>query len=149
MKEKNNDNIILLNLLYRNAENGIIGIDTVLKKIEKEKLAKIVSTQRDEYESFCSSVKEILIKYGAKEEEIGKIKELSTKVMSEAMTIGKSDNEIAKMMMQGNERGALEVQEKLNMYERESIDIDNEVIDIARKLIATEEHNREELKDFL
>ncbi|MBE6154466.1 MAG: hypothetical protein E7163_02695 [Firmicutes bacterium] len=147
MKEKQNDNIIFLNLLYKNAAMGIISIDIVLKKIENEKLAKLISEQKEEYESYCEMVQKVLIKFGAKEEEISKLKELSTKMMSEAMTMGKSDNEIAKMMMQGNERGALEVQEKINLYEKENID--EEVLELARKLIATEEHNREELKQFL
>jgi len=146
MKEQN-DNIKFLNLLYQNAGMGLIGIDTVIKKIENEKLAKLISEQRKEYETYCEMVQKVLIKFGAKEEEIGKIKELSTKMMSEFMTVGKSDNEIAKMMMQGNERGALEVQEKLNMYQNENID--NEVIELAKKLLATVEHNREELKGFL
>jgi len=147
MKEKENDNIKFLNLLYKNAAMGTINIDIVLKKIENEKLAKLISEQRKEYETYCSMVQKVLIKFGAKEEEISKLKELETKMMSEAMTMGKSDNEIAKMMMQGNERGALEVQEKLNLYEKENID--EEVLELARKLIATEEHNREELKQFL
>ena len=147
MKEKQNENIIFLNLLYKNAAMGIIGIDIVLKKIENEKLAKLINEQKEEYESYCEMVQKVLIKFGTKEEEISKLKEISTKMMSEAMTMGKSDNEIAKMMMQGNERGALEVQEKLNLYEKENID--KEVLELARKLIATEEHNREELKQFL
>ena len=147
MKEKQNDNIIFLNLIYQNADMGIIGIDTVLKKVENDKLARIISKQRAEYEQIENEVQKILLKFGAKEEEISKLKELRTKMMSEAMTIGKSDNEIAKMMMQGNERGALEVQEKLNMYKEQ--DIDEEVISIARKHLDTVEHNREELKEFL
>lgn len=148
MKEQN-DNIKFLNLLYQNSGMGLIGIDTVLKKIENESLAKLISEQREEYETYCGKVQEVLIKFGAKEEEISKLKEIRTKMMSEAMTIGKSDNEIAKMMMQGNERGALEVQEKLNMYKDNSENIDDEVLELAQKLIATEEHNREELKGYL
>ena len=73
MKEQN-DNIKFLNLLYQNAGMGLIGIDTVIKKIENEKLAKLISEQRKEYETYCEMVQKVLIKFGAKEEEIGKIK---------------------------------------------------------------------------
>ena len=65
MKEKQNDNIIFLNLIYQNAEMGLIGIDTILKKITDEKLAKLVSEQYKEYEQICQDVKDILIIYVA------------------------------------------------------------------------------------
>lgn len=145
MKEKQNDNIIFLNLIYQNAEMGLIGIDTVLKKIENEKLAKVVNEQRKEYENICESASKILIKYGALEEEISKLKEISSKLMSEAMTINSDDTKIAKLMMSGNERGVIEITEKLNIYK----DGDDEIIALANKLLATEEHNRDELKEFL
>ena len=41
MKEKQNENIIFLNLIYQNAEMGLIGIDTVIKKINDEKIGKL------------------------------------------------------------------------------------------------------------
>ena len=145
MKEKQNDNIIFLNLIYQNAEMGLIGIDAVLKKVEDEKLAKLINTQRKEYEKFCSDAKEILLKYGAKEEEIPKIKELSSKMMSEVMSMGKDDKTIAKLMMEGNQKGVIEVQEKLNTYQDE----DSEIIELANRLLETEEHNRGEFKNFL
>lgn len=145
MKEKQNDNIIFLNLIYQNAEMGLIGIDTVLKKVEDEKLAKLINTQRKEYEKFCSDVKDILIKYGAKEEEIPKLKELSSKVMSEVMSMGKDDKEIAKLMMEGNQKGVIEIQEQLNTKTIE----DEEIVELAKRLLETEEHNREEFKKYL
>ena len=145
MKEKNNTNIKFLNLIYQNAEMGLIGIDTVLKKVENEKIAKIINEQRKEYETFLEDAKKILIKYGAKEEEISKLKELSSKVMAEAMTICKGDKEIAKMMMTGNEKGVLEITAELNQYEGD----DEEILDLAHRLLATEEHNREEFKQYL
>ena len=145
MKEKKNTNIKFLNLIYQNAEMGLIGIDTVLKKVENEKIAKIINEQRKEYETFLEDAKKILIKYGAKEEEISKLKELSSKAMAEAMTIGKGDKEIAKMMMTGNEKGVLEITAELNQYEGD----DEEILDLAHRLLATEEHNREEFKQYL
>ncbi len=145
MKEKQNDNIIFLNLIYQNAQMGIIGIDTVLGKIKDEKLAKLVNEQRSEYESICEMTKKVLLKYGAQEESIGKIKEAMSKMMSEMMTLKSDDKKIAKLMMEGNEKGAIAIQEKLNMYQ----DKDSEIIELAKKLLATEEHNREEFKKYI
>ena len=145
MKEQNNTNIKFLNLIYQNAEMGIIGIDTVIKKIENEKIAKLVQEQRKEYEQFLDDAKKILLKYGAKEEEISKLKNLSSKAMANVMTMGKSDKEIAKLMMEGNQKGVLEITAELNEYEGR----DEEILDLAHKLLATEEHNREEFKEYL
>ena len=145
MKEKQNDNIIFLNLIYQNAQMGLIGIDVVLKKVTNEKIAKLINEQRKEYECICKEVKDILTKYGAKVEEIPKIKEFSSKIMSEAMSMGSDNKKIVKLMMEGNQKGVIEIQEKLNNYVCE----DSEIIELAKKLLATEEHNREELKKFL
>ena len=145
MKEKQNDNIIFLNLIYQNEQMGLIGIDTVIDKVEDERIAKLISEQRCEYEEFCSDAKKILLKYGAKEEEISALKKLSSKVMSEAMTINKDDKNIVKLMMEGNEKGVIAIQEKLNEYQ----DKDPEIVELAKRLLATEEHNREEFKEYL
>lgn len=145
MKEKGNDNIIFLNLIYQNAEMGVIGIDTVLKKVTNEKIAKLISEQRKEYECICEEAKDILTKYGAKQEEIPKMKELSSKIMSEMMSMGSDDKKIVKLMMEGNQKGVIEIQEKLNTYQDE----DSEVINLAKRLLETEEHNREEFKEYL
>lgn len=145
MKEKKNDNIIFLNLIIQNAQMGIIGIDTVLKKIKDEKIAKIISKQRKEYDTILNDAKEILLKYGADEEKIGKVKELTSKMMSEAMTVSADDKKIVKLMMEGNQKGVIEIQEKLNAYQ----DKDEEIVKLAEKLLATEEHNREEFKEYL
>ena len=145
MKEQNNTNIKFLNLIYQNAEMGIIGIDTVIKKVESEAIAKLIKEQRKEYEKFLEDAKKILLKYGAKEEEISKLKELSSKAMANVMTMGKSDKEIAKLMMEGNQKGVLEITAELNQYE----DSDDEILDLAHRLLATEEHNREEFKQYL
>ncbi len=145
MKEQNNTNIKFLNLIYQNAQMGLIGIDTVMKKVENEKIAKIIQEQRKEYEIFLSDARRILIKYGAKEEEISKLKELSSKAMAEVMTMGKDDQEIAKLMMEGNQKGVLEITAELNQYEGG----DEEIKKLAKRLLATEEHNREEFKQYL
>lgn len=145
MKEKNNDNIIFLNLIYQNAEMGVIGIDIVLKKVTNEKIAKLISEQRKEYKCICEEAKDILTKYGAKVEEIPKMKEISSKVMSEMMSMGSDDKKIVKLMIEGNQKGVMEIQEKLNSYQDE----DPEVIKLAQKLLDTEEHNRDEFKEYI
>ena len=61
MKEQQNSNIKFLNLIYQNAQMGLIGIDMVIKKVENEKIAKLIGEQKKEYEKFLSDAHEILI----------------------------------------------------------------------------------------
>lgn len=124
---------------------GLIGIYMVIKKVENEKIVKLIGEQKKEYEKFLSDAHEILIKYGAKEKEISKLKELSSKVMATFMTMNKSDKEIAKLMMEGNQKGVLEITAELNNYDGN----DEEILSLARRLLAAEEHNREEFKTYL
>lgn len=145
MKEQQNTNIQFLNLIYQNAQMGLIGIDTVIKKVENEKIAKLIQEQRKEYEEFLEDARKILLKYGAKEEEISKLKELSSKAIAEVMTMKKGDSEIAKLMMEGNQKGVLEITAELNQYHGD----DEEILNLAKRLLATEEHNREEFKQYL
>ena len=145
MKEQQNTNIQFLNLIYQNAQMGLIGIDTVIKKVENEKIAKLIQEQRKEYEEFLEDARKILLKYGAKEEEISKLKELSSKAMAEVMTMKKGDSEIAKLMMEGNQKGVLEITAELNQYHGD----DEEILNLAKRLLATEEQNREEFKQYL
>ena len=142
---KENSNIKFLNLIYQNAQMGLIGIDMVIKNVENEKIAKLIGEQKKEYEKFLSDAHEILIKYGAKEEEISKLKELSSKVMATFMTMNKPDKEIAKLMMEGNQKGVLEITAELNNYDGN----DEEILSLAKRLLATEEHNLEEFKAYL
>lgn len=73
------------------------------------------------------------------------MKELSSKIMSEAMSMGSDDKKIVKLMMEGNQKGVIEIQENLN---RNKCD-DSEIIELAKRLLETEEHNREEFKKYL
>ena len=140
-----NNNVEILNLIYKNAEMGFIGIDTVLPKIENEKIAHLVGEQRKEYKNICKSVEKLITRYDAQVEGVSTPKEIMSKIMSELMTLGAGDTKIVKMMMTGNERGIVEIQEKLNMYH----DLDEEVLELAQKLLSTEEHNRDEFKPYL
>lgn len=139
------ENIEFLNLIYQNAQMGLIGIDTVLKKVTNENIAKIINTQRKEYEKFCKEAKKLLESLNAKEEEIPKLKEISSKLMSEIMSLKSDDKKIVKLMIEGNEKGVIEIQEQLNNKKN----INDDIIALAKRLLDTEEHNREEFKQFL
>ena len=51
---RENEETKYLNKLYKCAEMGTIGIDSVIDKAKQEDLRNILQSQRNEYENLCS-----------------------------------------------------------------------------------------------
>ena len=56
-----------------------------------------------------------------------------------------STSNLAKMMMTGNNKGIIEIQEKINNYDGHN----KKVISLAKKLLETEKRNLNDLKKYL
>ncbi|MCI8467411.1 MAG: hypothetical protein HFI08_04405 [Bacilli bacterium] len=149
MKEnemKENMEIKYLNKLYQCAEMGVVGINTVLDKAHKEEFRNILETQKEEYDHICDSIVTILKKYGCEEKKLGMMAKKSSEMMSEMKTkIDDSDSQIAKMMMEGNNKGIIEVTKIKNEYQGD----DEEIKEMIERFLATEQHNLDEVKKYL
>ncbi len=149
MKEnemKENMEIKYLNKLYQCAEMGVVGINTVLDKAHKEEFRNILETQKEEYDHICDSIVTILKKYGCEEKKLGMMAKKSSEMMSEMKTkIDDSDSQIAKMMMEGNNKGIIEVTKIKNEYQGD----DEEIKEMIDRFLATEQHNLDEVKKYL
>lgn len=149
MKEnemKENMEIKYLNKLYQCAEMGVVGINTVLDKAHKEEFRNILETQKEEYDHICDSIVTILKKYGCEEKKLGMMAKKSSEMMSEMKTkIDDSDSQIAKMMMEGSNKGIIEVTKIKNEYQGD----DEEIKEMIDHFLATEQHNLDEVKKYL
>ncbi len=146
MKKNENKEVEFLNYIYKGADMGVIGIDNVIVKVQNEKLENLLKTEREEYENIKKEAENILKKYGRQTEEVGTMAKMSTKMMSEMeMLKDNSDQTIAKMMMEGSNKGVIEITEKINGYDVE----DAEIVVLANKLKSTIENNIDDLKKFL
>lgn len=135
-----------LNKLYQGAEMGVVGINSVLDKVHKEEFRKILETQKEEYDTLSKKVVEILKKYGCEEKKLGMMAKKSSEMMSEMKTkIDDSDSQIAKMMMEGSNKGIIEVTKIKNEYQGN----DEEIKDLINKFLDTEQHNLDEIKKYL
>jgi len=146
MKKNMSEEVEFLNYIYKNAEMGIIGIDNIIKKVNDEKFEKILNNQKEEYEKVCDEAENILKKYGKQNEEVGTIAKVSTAIMSE-MSMLKDDSmqNIAKLMVEGTNKGIIEITEKINSYNN----TDAEIVVLATRLKTILEKNIEELKKYL
>ena len=135
-----------LNCIYKNAEMGIIGIDDVITKVEDTEFEKLLKRQRKEYEKITSEAEKILSKYYEDNENISVFAKASTKIMSEmALLKDNSVSKVAKMMMDGTNKGIVELVEKINAYNG----IDKDIVILANKFQKMLENNIEDLKPYL
>ena len=139
-------NLDFLNYMFKNAKMGIIGIDDVYPKVKAKELKKLLQKQRNEYDNICSKAIELLKKHDAEVEDLNVMAKIGSSFVS-SIEIAKnhSDSTIAKLMIEGTNKGIIEINEKLNNIPN----IDKETKKIALKLLKIEQYNLTELKKYL
>jgi len=125
---------------------GIVGINDIISSIQDEKLTTVIEEQLKDYESILKECLTIFNKYGKEKEEIGTMAKISSYMMSKMKLMkDSSTNNIAKMMIEGSNKGIIEITEKLNAYQND----DEEIKELANKLLDIEQKNLDDLKQFL
>lgn len=143
---KVNNHIEFLNYIYQNAEMGIVGINDIISKVKDEEFESLLNEQKSDYENICNEAIEILKKYGKEQQELNKMAKISSYMMSMMKTMkDPSTSNLAKMMMEGSNKGIIEITEKINNFKEK----DEEIVDLANKLLETEQNNLDNLKKFL
>ena len=146
MKKNEDQNVEYLNCIYKNANMGIIGIDDIIEKVNSSEFEKVLNNEKNEYDAICREAINILKKYGKKEEDVSSLAKVSTKIMSEMKLLKETTDEvIAKMMIEGTNKGIIEVSEKINSYNNS----DSEIVLLLNKLSELLKNNIEELKKYL
>ena len=136
----------VLNNIYKIVDMGIIGIDNVLTKISSSALEKVFIDERKEYNLIRIDAIKLLGDYEEKPKGISKMAEVSSTIMTDMELMRKcDDNQITKMMIQGTNKGIIELTSILNKKT-----VKNEKItELAQKLLDTMEHNVQDLKKYL
>ena len=138
--------IEVLNNIYKIVDMGIIGIDNVLTKINDNTLTKVFIDERKEYNLIRIDAIKLLNEYEEKPKGISKMVEVSSNIMTDMELLKDgSDNQITKMMLQGSNKGIIELTSLLNKGP-----VKNEKVnELADQLLATLEHNIQDLKKYL
>lgn len=136
----------LLEYIYQNAKMGIVGIDNIKSYIKDESLLEVVREQEKDYYEICNKVTKIFLENNHDVKDISGIAKLMTYIDAKMCTLDdKSNNNIAKMMIKGNNRGIIEIQEKINTYEGTN----KKIMALAKELLRIEKRNLDNLKKFL
>lgn len=132
--------------LYQNVEMGIVGIEAIEDKIESRSLAKLILNQKKEYEVLKEKLVSLCSKYNVEDKELGSLVKISSDVMVTMKTLmDKSEHTIAKMMMEGTNKGLIQLEELLNNYQGK----DEKITELIKETIDLEHQNNEELKIYL
>jgi hypothetical protein len=141
-----NKNEEFLNCIYKNADMGIIGIKNVINKVHNDEFERLLKKQKKEYNDICKEAMKLLKNYNTKPDNIGVIARVSTKVMADMNLLNDDSTEkIAKLMMEGTNKGIVEIVDKINAYN----DIDKDIINLAKKFKSILEKNIDELKKYI
>lgn len=138
--------IEFLNYIYQNAKMGVVGIDNIKAKIYDTELKDLIATQRKEYVSICDEATKLLNELGVGEKDISAMAKVMTYFMANLELLkDDSASNIAKLMIEGSNKGIVEITKKLNGYNNANKKVEK----LARKLLVTEQHNIDELKIYL
>ena len=135
-----------LNYIFQNAKMGVTGIDNIKDKIYDDELKNIIATQKKEYQKIVDEATKLLNDLGVSEKDIGKMAQVMTYITANLELLkDDSTSNIAKMMIEGSNKGIIEINKNLNSYNN----MNQNVIKIAKKLLAKEKNNIDELKIYL
>ncbi len=147
-RERNlmNGNTEFLNFIYQNAQMGVITIDQLIYIVEDEDFKACLSAQLEEYRSIFSEARELLNKNGYDEKGISTCSKIKTYFCIRLQTAkDNTPSHVAEMLILGSDMGILDATKNLKKYQ----DADEDVRNLMQRLLAFEEDNVQQLKDFL
>lgn len=136
----------MLNDIYQGAQMGTESISHLIKLAEDIPFRKTLETQLAEYQNLQDSAEKMLKSANQPVEGVGGMAKASSYVMVEMKTLtDKSSAHMAEMMIQGSTMGVIQMTKDIKAYPN----ADPRVRKLADKMLATEQHNIEEMKRFI
>lgn len=143
------ENIELLEYIYKNAEMGIYTITELLKDLNNKdnKIKMVAEKELKEFEEFYKDSKKILNKNNVPLKKNGTMSKMSASMGIKMETMrDNSDSSIAKMLIQGITMGTVEIEAKIDNYKNV---VDKSNLDLAKNYLKTLQNQIEELKKYL
>ena len=136
----------MLNHVYQSTQMGQEGILSVMKHVKEPGLNQALRQQLNEYGKICDTAYLMLKERGSTAEEISPMAKISSQMMTSMKTMADhTSSKVAEMMIQGNTMGMSKSIKYLNSYQNG----DPSIRSLTEKLLATEENNIRQMKNFL
>ncbi len=134
-----------LNSIYKTSEMGIVGIDDVIEKTKTLELSNLLLEQRKDYEVILKKCNKLLKENEFTKKKLGNAAKVSSKIMANMkVTLDNSDSCIAKLMIEGTNKGIIKMTKFLNKLKR-----DNNIKKLGEDLLNIMNTNLENLKSYL
>ena len=136
----------VLNDIIKTSQMGINGINVVMDKTRQPALRQALKVQRREYSDIEQQAKLLAQRKGYKIDQIKPITRRMGAIMSKGqLLVGEPDSKIAGMMIQGNTRGMILSLKNMRRCDQP----DQQVAELAQKLLETEKHNIDSMEGFV
>lgn len=134
----------LLNYIRQNVEMGIDGIKTVYDDTENADFKEELERQLSEYNEIYNEADNMLEHFGGEKKDVKAAAKIVSHLSGRMKSFSGSTSKIAESMIQGSTMGVTKIIKHMNEYKG-----DGKVLQLAEKLLKTEEQNIENLKKFL
>lgn len=142
--EKDTD---LLQFVHKNAEMGKGTIPKVLEMVEEPEMRKVLHEQLKEYTDIAGQAEDAIRRRGQRPQDPGAVSDAMSEVALHMKTLtDQSPSHIAEMMIRGSTMGTVQMVRRIHNNKAHS---DSEALDLANRLLKTEESNIQQLKNFL
>ncbi len=139
-------NTELLNYIYQNSQMGIETIEQLLGVVEDTDFKNHLQAQLGEYKDINQTALQKIKALGHEEKGIGKMTKISAYMSIGIQTLkDKSPSHISEMMIEGSTMGVIDATKNIKKYQ----DANADILQLADKLLKTEQNNIEQLKNFL
>jgi hypothetical protein len=141
-----NGNAELLNFIYQNAQMGEETINHLSDIIEDTPFKTHMRNQLKEYGEMRTAARFMLNEHGYDEKGISAFEKVRTYLMIDLQTMtDRSASHIAEMLIIGSNMGVIQAIRSIKKYG----DAEEEILDLMKRLLTTEENNIQQLKNFL
>lgn len=143
------ENIELLEYVYKNSEMGVFTIKTLLKDLnEKEnKIKKLADDQMKEYNKFQDEAKKLIKKNKYELKTSGLMAKMGSAMgIKKEVKKDNSDASIAHMLTEGITMGIVDMETKLKNYKDT---VDKKIYNLAKDFLKFQQGEVEKLKEFM
>lgn len=141
------ENTELLQFVHKNAEMGRGTIPKVAELVKEPDFHRALEHQLEEYSKIASQAEAAIRRRGGEPQEPGQISEAMSDLTLKIKTMtDQSPSHIAEMMIRGSTMGVVQMTRRIHELKDRG---DREAVELARRLLKTEENNIQQLKEFL
>lgn len=137
----------LLEFIYKNTEMGVKTLPLVIGAVSRPDLRTALSQQLTEYRAIGREAENMLHQRGAAPKPTGGLKQSAIQAGLELDLLARgSTRRVAEMMIRGNTMGAVQMGKRMHAYQYTA---DGEALELAGRLLRTEENNIAQMRSFL